>query len=563
MLLFKRLCWKLVCTFLLIFVLGSSAIGYYAVVSMQGKIVAASQEKLRSDLNVAKEYFDNRLPGMWEVKDNKLFKGNKLVNNSSIVDKIKEMTNNNVTIFLYDTRVATTIRNPEGIRAIGTKASQLVADTVLKNNNKFLGVAEVVGVANQAVYEPIVNADGKVIGMFFVGVPNTLYEAMIDDFEINLLFFIGIGAFVSIVIIYFISRRLAKPIEQLAVVAEMVSAGDLTVAVDVGSKDEVGTLANSMKEMIVSLASLIRQIAKTSEQVAAAAEELTANAEQSSQASIQVTAAIGEVAQDAIGQANVVDVTVAVVEQMSTEFEQVAHNANTVSDMVDKTTNAANHGNKAVEAAINQMQNIEKSVSDSAQVVTKLGARSEEIGQIIDTISGIAAQTDLLALNAAIEAARAGEQGRGFAVVAEEVRKLAEQSQEAAKRIAGLIAEIQNETNNAVVSMNDGTQEVRIGTEVVKTAGQSFKQIVALIDEVSVQIRKISVAIQQMATGSQKIVVSIRDIDRISKETAVRAQSVSAANEEQSAAMEEVVSSSQALANIAEDLQRTILKFKL
>ena len=140
---------------------------------------------------------------------------------------------------------------------------------------------------------------------------------------------------------------------------------------------------------------------------------------------------------------------------MSAGIQQVAVNANAVSGMADKTTNAASQGDKAVDAAINQMKNIERSVSSSAQVVAKLGERSKEIGQIVDAISGIAGQTNLLALNAAIEAARAGEQGRGFAVVAEEVRKLAEQSQEAAKQIANLISEIQTETDSAVVAMDD------------------------------------------------------------------------------------------------------------
>jgi len=119
----------------------------------------------------------------------------------------------------------------------------------------------------------------------------------------------------------------------------------------------------------------------------------------------------------------------------------------------------ANDGGQTIELAIAQMGKIETTVNSSAQVVSKLGERSKEIGQIVATISGIAGQTNLLALNAAIEAARAGEQARGFTVVAEEVRKLAEQSQEATKKIAVLIGEIQGDTDNAVVAMNNGTRE--------------------------------------------------------------------------------------------------------
>ena len=363
---------------------------------------------------------------------------------------------------------------------------------------------------------------------------------------------------------WFIAKMIANPLVQLVGTVREVAQGNLAIKkIDVVSKDEVGQLAAEFNSMIDNLRGLVKHVAQTSEQVAASSEELTASAEQSAQATTQVAATITEVAEGAVKQANAVDSTASVVEQMSAGIQQVAANANAVSGMADKTTSAASQGDKAVDAAMNQMKSIEKSVSSSAQVVTKLGERSKEIGQIVDAISGIAGQTNLLALNAAIEAARAGEQGRGFAVVAEEVRKLAEQSQEAAKQIAGLISEIQAETESAVVAMNEGTREVKVGSEVVNTAGQAFKEIVSLIGKVSSQIREISAAIQQMASGSQQIVASVRDIDRISKETAGQTQTVSAATEEQSASMEEIAASSQALAKMAEELQNAIRKFRV
>jgi methyl-accepting chemotaxis protein len=560
---FKRLSWRLVFIFVIITFFSTSAIGYYAVYNMQEKVISASREKLRSDLTVAKAHFNNRVPGAWAVKNGKLFKGNILVNDIVIIDEIKEMTKDDVTIFLDDVRVATTVRKPDGTRVTGTKAAEQVSNTVLKSNKTFLGKAQVVGVDNQTVYEPILDAYGKVIGMFFVGVPNAPYEAMIAEFERNLVIFVVIEVLISGIIIYYVSRRIAKPIEQLAATIEIVSTGNLTVAIDVDSKDEVGFLANSMKAMILSLGLLVRKIALTSEQVAAAAEELTANAENSAQANTQVAATIDEVAQGSKKQANAVDATALVVEQISAGIQRIAANANTVSGMAEKTSNAANQGDKAVHAAMDQMKIIEKSVTSSAQVVTHLGERSIEIGQIVDTISGIAGQTNLLALNAAIEAARAGEQGRGFTVVAEEVRKLAEQSQEAAKRIASLISEIQLETSNAVAAMNNGTHEVKVGADVVNNAGKAFQEIASLVGEVSCQVREISAAIQQMASGSQQIVTSVRDIGRISTDAAGQTQAVSFATGEQSASMEEIAVSSQALARMAEELQDAVRKFRV
>ncbi|XER08199.1 hypothetical protein SRRS_38130 [Sporomusa rhizae] len=372
-----------------------------------------------------------------------------------------------------------------------------------------------------------------------------------------------LAAVLGIAIGFFAARSIARPVNQLATVAQKVAGGNLTEQVTVDRQDEIGQLAADFNTMIGQLKVLIKQISINAEQVAASSEELTASSEQSAQAANQVATSIMGVANGATEQLTAAGEASAVVEQMSAGIQQVAANTNYVAEQSAQAVEKAKTGGKAVEEAVNQMAQIEGTVNTSAKVVTKLGERSKEIGQIVDTISGIAGQTNLLALNAAIEAARAGEQGRGFAVVAEEVRKLAEQSQDAAKKIAELIGEIQVDTDRAVVAMNDGTREVRTGAEVVNMAGLAFREIVELISQVSGQVAEISASIQQMASGSQQIVGSVKKIDALSKTSAGESQSVSAATEEQLASMEEIASSSQALANLAQELQSAAARFRV
>ncbi len=327
--------------------------------------------------------------------------------------------------------------------------------------------------------------------------------------------------------------------------------------------DEIGDMAEAIINMKRTLRGIVGQIKNNADTLAASSEELTANSEQSAQAANQIAASITRVATGANEQLAAANEASTVVENMSAGIQQVAANITQVAEQSIQAAGKADEGGKAVEQAVSQMLQIEDTVNTSAEVVAKLGERSKEIGQIVDTISGIAGQTNLLALNAAIEAARAGEQGRGFAVVAEEVRKLAEQSQEAAKKIAELIGEIQGDTDKAVVAMNNGTREVKAGAEVVNAAGRAFHEIVEVVSCVSKQVGESSAAIQQIAGESQQIVGTVTTIDTLSKMSAGEAQTVSAATEEQLASTADIAASSEDLSRLAQALQMEMVKFRV
>ena len=359
-------------------------------------------------------------------------------------------------------------------------------------------------------------------------------------------------------------KGITAPLQAMVKACEDLASGDFRDKPrQILQKDEIGQLAAALYAARSNLQKTFRQVTESAEQVAASAQQLTASAEQSATAITQVAESVSNVAAGAEKQLYTVDESSVIVEAMGASLQNTIEHANRSVENSRQATDQAGAGSIAVEKAVEQMAHIEKTVNNSAAVVGKLGERSKEIGQIVDAISGIAGQTNLLALNAAIEAARAGEQGRGFAVVAEEVRKLAEQSQEAAKQIAGLIKEIQGDTEQAVLAMDQGTRDVKVGTQVVDDAGQTFTQIRQLVEDMSEQGQAIFNSIQEIEAGNQMIVSSVKDIDEISKQAVEETQTVSAATEEQSASMQEIASSSQSLAHMAQELQAAVNQFKI
>ena len=390
-----------------------------------------------------------------------------------------------------------------------------------------------------------------------------------ENFKKAMWTFVGIIAVAFIVVVllgWIIAQLIVGTLTAAIAHLGEIAKGNFSIDVPeehLAAQDEGGDLAKAFDLMQQTMRGLIRQLSSTSEQLAASSEELSASAEQSAQAATQVADSIMQVAQGADKQLQLVVSTIGVAGQMSQGIEQVAQNSQTVSLAAEKTASAARDGGAAVEKAIRQMLVIEEKTSETAEVIGELEGKSQEIGHIVEVIATIAGQTNLLALNAAIEAARAGEQGRGFAVVAEEVRKLAEQSGQAAKQIANLIGEVQQKTTSAVVYMTQGKMEVNVGTQVVNSAGESFREIMKMTQEMSEQIHEISAATEEITSGSQQVVNAVGEIDRESKNSAEQAQTVSAATEEQSASMEEIASSSQALSAMAEELRAAISKFKV
>ncbi|TCL38167.1 methyl-accepting chemotaxis protein [Anaerospora hongkongensis] len=359
-------------------------------------------------------------------------------------------------------------------------------------------------------------------------------------------------------------RRISRPLADVVTAAHDIADGDLQIKqIRYAGDDEIGDLLKAFSHMAKNLQEIVTHVSRSAEQVAAASEQLTASADQSALAAGQVAETITSVAAGAYTQGTTVEHTADIVQEMARAIGHIAENSSTVSARSAETSKAATIGSQAMQQATDQMQAINRSVSQSAEVVGKLGESSKQIGEIVDVISGIAGQTNLLALNAAIEAARAGEQGRGFAVVADEVRKLAEQSHEAAQKIAHIVREIQAETTSVVTVMQQGTVDVARGSEVIISTGERFTAIVSLVENLNSEIQEITAASEQLSASSEEVVKSVESVKQLAGETAANTQTISAAAEEQSASMEEIAASSQALSRLADELQMVVRKFKI
>ncbi|WP_170949521.1 methyl-accepting chemotaxis protein [Ureibacillus acetophenoni] len=367
--------------------------------------------------------------------------------------------------------------------------------------------------------------------------------------------------FTTIIAAVFLQWIIVSPLKLLLNVTREVAKGNLTVTIPKKSNDEIGLLVNSFEVMLGNLKDIVGELNETSIKVLSSSETLAKSASETNSVSNLISSSIREVAVDTQNQSNGIEKMVFAITEMNEGIKRILDNTGEVSNTSHETKSYAVDGERAVEKSVRQMILIQNSVSESDISIQELLKRSQEIAQILNVISDIANQTNLLALNAAIEAARAGESGKGFAVVAEEVRRLAEQSNQSTEQIGSIIDQMRLATDVSVQTMRKVIEDVKEGIDIINDTKVKFSVISQSTEEMNREMGNILQAAERMALNAEEISLTIDQISTLARRNTQYSIDVSSSSQDQLVAIEEITKSTESLSNIAEDLRESTKKF--
>jgi methyl-accepting chemotaxis protein len=411
-----------------------------------------------------------------------------------------------------------------------------------------------------------------------------------------------LGVVLALAIVLVLSRRIVGGVRQMLAAAKALAQGDVDQHLDVHGRDEIAAIGNAFGEVIDYLretagaasemgsgnfavditprserdalrnafiemrdrvGEVVRAISGTSHALTNSSVQMASTTEEVGRAIGEIAESVGQVASGAEEQVRAVDQVRAMSEEVAIASRSSSETAAETAQVAAEARASAEVGEQAVAKVDEAMRGVQTSSAGVSAAIRQLGEKSSRIGGIVDTITAISEQTNLLALNAAIEAARAGEQGKGFAVVAEEVRKLAEESQQAAASIADLVSEIRSETERAVTVVEQGVRQTDEGAQTVVEAREAFQQIRENVESMTGRIEQIAASSEQIVDSATRMLENVSSVANVAEESSASTEQVSAATEQTSASTQQIASSAQELSATAEELQRLISQFTL
>ncbi|CAM3466196.1 methyl-accepting chemotaxis protein [Brevibacillus invocatus] len=373
----------------------------------------------------------------------------------------------------------------------------------------------------------------------------------------------GVALLISLLLSILLTRHIRTPLLQVVQAVKLVTAGQIGHGqLHIKNRDEIGELAKHVDEMRNKLREFTAQVNETAHHVTRSSVELSGHAGETLSASNEIASSLQEISAGTDATVASAEESARAMEEMAIGIQRVAESTATLAEASLLAEQEAQHGIHSLVKATAQMEAITVAMDESTTAIQQLGESSQQIQQIVEMITQIASQTNLLALNAAIEAARAGEQGRGFSVVAEEVRELAERSNQFAKQIAVLIGNVQEESSQAVESMKKMSQDVYDGAAVVKSAESAFDQITRGMGQITSQVQEVSAITEEMSASVEQLSASAAQTAYVVKGAAEQTHKIVAATQTQVRASEEVTASTLSLEKRAEDLKQAVGWFR-
>ncbi|NLC76509.1 MAG: methyl-accepting chemotaxis protein [Clostridia bacterium] len=380
-----------------------------------------------------------------------------------------------------------------------------------------------------------------------------------------LLIVIGSCLLLGIPLVILFARHFSVPLAKVTERIMLVSQGVLSAEpVTVKNKDEIGLIASAVNQMESNLRVLVGKIREVAEQVAATSEDVAKATEETGNAAEEIAAVMEEISHGLDEQLRQVETTDRIIKEVTQGVLVVSESNKDIAQATEKVAGYVAEGEIKVNETIRQMDAIARVTQETAQVVNKLGEQSRQVESFLNIIKEIAEQTNLLALNAAIEAARAGTEGRGFAVVAEEVRKLADESQEAADQISDVVQDILHQTALTEEAIKQSSEEVLLGLETIGNTKEAFNSISEAISMVTGRVRGVVEASQNIETGAVKQAEAMESMAAVINETSKGMEGAVSSSEEQAAAVEEITAATNVLSRMSQDLLEAVanIKFK-